>query len=937
MPDLIPVRISGLPALEAPVKREALIPMVQDGVTVRTAVEQLAEALAGTADTMFFATRALAVAATIPAEVQAIFLMGYSKAGDGGEALYGRVLVQPTHGGKMQTADGAWWELSEGQQVVPKMFGAPLNGVDDDAPAIQAAEDYIEQRQPGITAARRRGGFIHLRGRRYMMRSSVVINPVRCGIDGEGAFLDCSLLPNMDPAAQPELVTNGDGAAGSTGWTQGDIASIPWTFGNGLRLDPVTEQGSFGIIGQKIAVAAGAKVVVTLVLARNMPMGTQRYVNVALRTGTHNGTDRGPGYGGGVFQVIRPEILEGSPPQTFEINLTAPGGSLGIGPWLSVQSNNIVTIASIGVKVVPNNTALIFRTPPPNAGEQFGHAPYEIRNLRMVGIGNGTAGWGHQTALELDTEHNFYSTRITVRNVEVRGFKKGIVFGTRTYICQFYSCGFYGNWDSIVTRTGTQDSGENIVFYGCTISGANRAIYNPENMNLRFDNCSIDYVPVVYEGGGLCVIVGGWIEKRFNNQLNLPNNPAARGKPWFDIYENSAVYIIGATLMQATQANDNDDPEEQYIFYGRNKYSRVEMEIQGFNLRTVSGAWMGGSGQCLTHRIRSGGGNKRFSTMPKEDALHDLLGGAGHIRGDQTSLPFPVWLRAEGSYSTYSASGTTVFTGVGNAPLTSLVTKRVALAGDWKVTMTSAGGTGATYQVVDPKGRFDGVGAIGTRYEGTIAFNLNMTLNPAPVNHAIGDRWVVTINPDYGRVLLGLIEGPRRVLWTLAARVSSTVTATVGDTTSGAIALTKENLTPGFGIARILLPVRQDAMHTVRLKTKVVGVAGEPATTANVFFTGQYVRITATDSEGNPAYDSSRVVTFTEVAVPYTRDIGTDGQGVNGWVDVQLSSLYSDESTPDNNNCYCPRWATNLLLQVNYASSTSGLVVYVDNIEVYPL
>ncbi len=937
MADLIPVRISGLPALDAPVKREAFIPMVQDGATVRTAVEQLAEALAGTADTMFFATRALALAATIPAEVQAIFLMGYSAAGDGGEALYGRVLVQPTHGGKMQTADGAWWELSEGQQIVPKMFGAPLNGVDDDAPAIQAAEDYIEQRQPGITAARRRGGFIHLRGRRYMMRSSVTVNPVRCGIDGEGAFLDCSLLPNVDPATQPQLVTNGDGAAGSAGWTQGDIGIIPWTFGNGLRLDPAQEEGSFGIIGQKLALAAGAKVVVTLVLARNMAVGTQRYVNVSLRNGNKNGTDGGPGYGSGVFQVIKDEVLDTGPAQTFEINLTAPGGNYGIGPWLAVQSNNLVTIASIGVKVVPNNTALRFSTPAGNAGEQFGHAPYEVRNLRMVGAGSNAAGWGFQTALELDTEQNLYSTRVTVRNVEVRGFKQAIVFGTRTYICQFYSCGLYGNWDSVVTRTGTQDSGENIVFYGCTISGANRAIYNPEKMNLRFNNCSIDYVPVVYEGGGLCVIDGGWIEKRFNNQLNLPNNPAARGKPWFDIYEGSSVYIIGTTLMQATQANENDDPEEQFLFFGRNKYSRVELEVQGFNLRTASGVWMGGAGQCIVHRSRSGVGNKKFATIPKRDDAHDLLGGSGRIRADRLTLDFPVWLPAQGNYSTHTASGTVAFTGTGNAPVGSLVTKREAIAGDWKVTMTSAGGTGAAYQVVDPKGRIDGTGVIGTRYEGTIAFNLNMPVNPAPINHVVGDRWTITINPDYGRVLRGLADNPRRVLWTMTAEVSSAVSATVDDPTSGAIALTKNSLGGGFGVMRMLLPVRQDLMHTVRLRAKVVGPGGTPTSPMTLFFNARYVRATGTDPDGNPAYDDSRTITFSEVPVPYDPATGTDGSGENGWVDVQLSSIYSDESTPDNNNSYCPRWATNILVTANYTSMPSGVIIYVDNIEVYAL
>lgn len=60
-----------------------------------------------------FDTRAAAIAATIPATVNAVRLAGYSAAGDGGAALYKRVGSQPSHDGKFQSADGAWWESAE--------------------------------------------------------------------------------------------------------------------------------------------------------------------------------------------------------------------------------------------------------------------------------------------------------------------------------------------------------------------------------------------------------------------------------------------------------------------------------------------------------------------------------------------------------------------------------------------------------------------------------------------------------------------------------------------------------------------------------------------------------------------------------------------------------------------------------------------------------
>ncbi|UXT40913.1 hypothetical protein FY137_06785 [Agrobacterium tumefaciens] len=55
---------------------------------------------------------------------------GYSAAGDGGGGSYVRVNVEPSHSGKFQTADGAWWEISpsslnfQGKDVLPTVGSA---------------------------------------------------------------------------------------------------------------------------------------------------------------------------------------------------------------------------------------------------------------------------------------------------------------------------------------------------------------------------------------------------------------------------------------------------------------------------------------------------------------------------------------------------------------------------------------------------------------------------------------------------------------------------------------------------------------------------------------------------------------------------------------------------------------------------------------------
>jgi hypothetical protein len=63
---------------------------------------------------------------------------GYSEVGDGGAASYRKVNSEPTHAGKFQTADGAWWELAERRRA-PEMFGAVGTGLVSDVSALQNA------------------------------------------------------------------------------------------------------------------------------------------------------------------------------------------------------------------------------------------------------------------------------------------------------------------------------------------------------------------------------------------------------------------------------------------------------------------------------------------------------------------------------------------------------------------------------------------------------------------------------------------------------------------------------------------------------------------------------------------------------------------------------------------------------------------------------
>lgn len=92
-----------------------------------------------------FDTRADVEASDVNLDDSYLRIAGYASPGDGGGALYKRVVSEPSHEGKIQSADGAWWELSE-LTVNPTMFGAFGDGVADDQPALQAMHDFCESR-----------------------------------------------------------------------------------------------------------------------------------------------------------------------------------------------------------------------------------------------------------------------------------------------------------------------------------------------------------------------------------------------------------------------------------------------------------------------------------------------------------------------------------------------------------------------------------------------------------------------------------------------------------------------------------------------------------------------------------------------------------------------------------------------------------------------
>ena len=84
--------------------------------------EGAVKALTSTDIESIWESRAVVAMAIVSGGIDTLRTLGYTTAGDGGGALYKRAGSEPSHAGKVQSDDGAWWELAE-SVVTPAMFG----------------------------------------------------------------------------------------------------------------------------------------------------------------------------------------------------------------------------------------------------------------------------------------------------------------------------------------------------------------------------------------------------------------------------------------------------------------------------------------------------------------------------------------------------------------------------------------------------------------------------------------------------------------------------------------------------------------------------------------------------------------------------------------------------------------------------------------------
>lgn len=123
-------------------------------------------------------TRALIAATEIDATINTLRTSGYTSPGDGGGGLYVRAVSEPAHDGKVQSDDGAWWELVlEFGTCAVQQFGGFPNTASDSYAAITAAIGFCKARGKGK---------VHLSEGAWRTTLTIVVDASHVKLEGLG-------------------------------------------------------------------------------------------------------------------------------------------------------------------------------------------------------------------------------------------------------------------------------------------------------------------------------------------------------------------------------------------------------------------------------------------------------------------------------------------------------------------------------------------------------------------------------------------------------------------------------------------------------------------------------------------------------------------------------------------------------------------------------
>jgi hypothetical protein len=152
---------------------------------------------------------------------------------------------------------------------------------------------------------------------------------------------------------------------------------------------------------------------------------------------------------------------------------------------------------------------LLVQAPLTGGATQYGHGTQSIRGVRFRGNSN-------QNGITLYTETNGsdLSSRITLRELDITGFGKGIRVRQNAFIIKGFSLDVYACTTCLYIENETNRA-ENMNFHGCTFFNSTNAFwFTGSNQDAFFFGCSFDYCTIFGYTDSLLEFHGCHFEKQ---------------------------------------------------------------------------------------------------------------------------------------------------------------------------------------------------------------------------------------------------------------------------------------------------------------------------------------------------------------------------------------------------------------------------------------
>lgn len=851
--------------------------------------------------------------AQLAASVKSVRTLGYYVEGDHGGALY--AVGTPTAPASPVIAigmDGRRWELAELQPYADHAGAKANDPTFDSQPALQALCDWIDASG---------GGYFRLRnGATYYLGATLTCDPSRVSCYGQAAQLVWGLKNFIDPGTQPEITQHGTFDAGQTGWTVSSASSnTTLSFGTGYAQASEPTDGSplkyasFGQILTGVQPGDVLNITVNLEYLRTATDGSnvQNYFKIIIgnRLNAQGGVNTlaTMGVGDRQTQTLKSSDSTYAEPYLATFQITVPNTASWVNPYIRFDSSANFKLDSVSVKRQPDNYCLYITS----SAEQYNHMKFGWNDVSIIGslstLPNYNAARAFATGVTLNTlqsgQTQYFSSRVTFKNVQVQGVATGIFLANGTYLCSFYSCRITGINYCVDVNPNSADAGENIHFLGCTFqAGATTTAVRNNGFSLHFFSCSMDFIAQWYTGSGTAYFIGCWDEKNANTQA---------GQYYIDVADRGDVYM-SLCRMQVDEARPGILDAPFRVQTARSYLSLDRIIVQNFD--STLNQWAVGLGRLDLKSPKptlAGNVPAIIQRLPERNAyVNPSI--------DGTSISTLAWLSSTGTGAARAQPdrNTLLWTTTGTFTGTTYLHPTSFLLGSNYITMDPAGlpvgmqaGDWITGPNIPDKTIVTYFNSTSGNVNGVPAYTAVLSQNTTDAATGQIFRWTRKTTPPGSQTIIA-IDGTKMRSGTPTIRLSKGSGLGNGNPAKLSLAF---RLTPGCRVGHELY------FHV----DPVSGGTGAPYLYFTTYWTAFGPEINGVPQVAQQLFAGGDVPMQIDSATGHLLDPDTGAVGTDDWIHYGSNTL-NPTSIPAGQTGYAPDWATHLRTDISAVAWPGG-------------